>query len=163
MDCSGSSAWRDIAIAYAYPDLDQARTVVEMHGCAAPGADFDDLGLALELATTTFTWRLWTVQHGVLSSGLDLLPHFEVHFADGSALRAAPDNHEAIWDREGDAVAITVDWPGVTAAAPELRAPLIAPGDVHELRIHDHPAPDVASCLADGTVLRYGEMDDPDE
>ncbi|GAA3765428.1 hypothetical protein GCM10022225_59480 [Plantactinospora mayteni] len=162
VECSGSSAWRDLAMAYSYPDLDQVRTVVEANGCAARGAAFDDLGLALELVTTTFTWRLWTVQHGVLSDGLDLLPHFEVHFADGSSLRAAPGNHEAIWDREGDAVAVTVDWGSVVAAVPELREPRIRPGDVSELRIDGHPAPEAASFLVDGTVLRYGEMDDRD-
>jgi hypothetical protein len=149
-------------MAYSYADLDQAREVVQANGCAARGADFDDLGLALELVTTTFTWRLWTVQHGVLSDGLDLLPHFEVHFADGSSLRAAPGNHEDIWDREGDAVAITIDWAGVTSAVPELREPRIRPGDVYELRIDDHPTPDAASFLTDRTVLRYGEMDDRD-
>ncbi|MCP2328275.1 hypothetical protein HDA40_006782 [Hamadaea flava] len=160
VECSGSSVWRTLSLAFSFPDLDQARILVESIGCVAPGADYAAIGSALEVVTTDFIWRLWTVQHGTLSGGLDLAAYFRVQFADGSALAPTADQREAIWEREGDAVAITVDWDAVVAAVPELREPRMGPDDVTELRIADHPDPSAPSILTHGMVMQCAERND---
>lgn len=162
LECSGSSVWRTVQMVYTFPTADEVRREAETIGCAPRGSDATDLGLALEFVSTSFVWRVWTVQQGVLAHGVDLLPYFVVHCGDGRSLRAAPEQREAIWDSEGDVVAISLDWDGVVAALPALQGAAIAQGEVFELRIDTHPAPDVDSCLADGMALRFGGMDDDD-
>jgi hypothetical protein len=155
LECSGTSDWRTLDLARTEIDLLDIRRLVEERVCVREDAEAEELGRALELIGGDFVWRLWTVRHGVLSHGVDLLPHLHVHFRDGTALAATEPNREAIWDREDDAVSVSLDWSAAAGAVPELPEPLLQPGDAVVLQIpRSNPGGLSSGSLGHGKVLR---------
>lgn len=154
LECSGSSEWHQLDLAWPDTDLLRIQGLIEEQFCAREGSDPARLGLALELVGGDFTWRLWTVQNAVLSQGIDLLPHFRVHFRDGTSLTVTPANREAIWDGEDDAVSVSIDWSAAAGAVSELHEPRLRPGDALELRVPAFPDQLDSGCLGHGKWLR---------
>ncbi len=157
LEASGASRWRRLDIAWVDTDLLHLQGLIQEQICVREGADETALGLALEHVGGDFVWRLWTVQHGVLSHGVDLLPHFRVRFRDGTSLPAAQAHREEIWDREEDAVAVSIDWAAAVDGVPGLRAPLLQPGEAVDLQMPSTPDGLSSGCLGHGKVLRRAE------
>lgn len=154
LEFSGQSVWRTLEFLSAFGGVDAAEEKARFWLTGGPDeAEFEDVGFALELTTTTFLCRLWTVHNGVLHAGLDLAPFVTVRFKDGTGLPATEANHETIWHREGEVVAVELDWDAVTAAVAPLPEPVLAEGDTVEVAV-DGFAPGEDSIVTDGTVVR---------
>ncbi len=155
LEASGSSDWHKLEVAFVETDLLRLEGLVQEQICVREGADETELGLALEHVGGDFIWRVWTVQGGVLSHGVDLLPHFRVHFRDGTSLAPDEPHREEIWDREDDAVAMSIDWAAAVEGVPALREPLLQPGEALELQVPSTPDGLSSGCLGHGSVLRH--------